>query len=59
MKPRGWKKGKEKSNILTPHNDSKANQLFKPKRSSYGVNCKRDKKKSDTVKIDIKCSNKK
>ena len=43
---------------LTPGNNSKANQLSKPQRSSYHVNCKRGKKKSDTVKIDIKCSNK-
>ena len=44
---------------LTTGNNSKSNQLSKPQRSSYHINCKRGKKKSDTVKIGIKSSNKK
>ena len=58
MKPRGWKKGKETSISLIAGNNSKDNQLSKPQRSSYCVNCKRGKK-IDTVKIGIKSSNKK
>ena len=59
-----WKQGDGKRArkhqiSLTPWNNYKANQLSKPQRSSYPVNCKRGKKKSDTVKIGIKWSNKK
>ena len=57
MKPRGWKRERKHQISFTPGNNSNANQLSKPQWSSYRVNCKRGKK-SDTVKIDIKCSNK-
>ena len=59
MKPRDGKRAKKNQISLTPGNNSKANQLSKPQRSSYRVNRKRGKKKSDTVKIGIKSSNKK
>ena len=59
MKPRDGKRARKHQISLTPGNNSKSNQLSKPKRSSYHVNCKRGKKKSDTMKIGIKSSNKK
>ena len=42
---------------ITPGNNYKANQMSKPLWSYSCVKCKRGKQKSDTVTIDIKCSN--
>ena len=44
MKPRGGKREKKHQISLTPGNNSKANELSKPQRSSYRVTCKREKK---------------
>ena len=38
------KRARKHQRSLTPRNNSKSNQLSKPQRSSYRVNCKRDKK---------------
>ena len=43
------KRARRHQRSLTPGNNSKANQLSKPQRSSSRVICKRGKQKSDTI----------